>query len=34
MRQRSMLIEHMENTGNPTDVGKEKEDRGLMMFMF
>lgn len=34
VRQRSMLIEHMENTGDLTDAGMEKEDRGLMMFMF
>ena len=34
VRQRSMLIEHMANMGDLTDVGMEKEDLGRMMFMF
>ena len=34
VHQPNMLFEHIENTGNPTDVGMEKEDRGLMMFTF
>ena len=32
--QPNMLIVHMENTGNLTDVGMEKEDLGLMMSTF
>ena len=34
VRQRDMLIEHMANTGDQTDVGKEKEDLGPMMSTF
>ena len=34
MRQPNMLIAHMENTGDLTNVGMEKEDLGRMMFMF
>ena len=30
----NMLIAHMENTGNLTDVGMEKEDLGPTMFTF
>ena len=32
--QQDMLIEHMENTGDLTDVGMEKEDLGPMMSTF
>ena len=31
MHQPNMLIEHMVDTENQTDVGKEKEDLGPMM---
>ena len=31
---RDTLIEHIANTGNLTDVEMEREDLGLMMFMF
>ena len=34
VRQRSMLIEHLADTGDQRDVGMEKEDLGQMMFMF
>ena len=34
VRQQSMLIEHMENMGDLTNVGMEREDLGPMMFMF
>ena len=34
VRQQDMLIEHMANTGDQTDVGMEKEDPGPMMSMF
>ena len=34
MRQRDTLLEHIENTGNLTDVGMEKEDLGRMMSTF
>jgi len=32
--QQDMLIEHMENTADLTDVGMEKEDLGPMMSTF
>ena len=34
MHQRDSLIARMENTGNQTDVGMEKEDLGRIVFMF
>ena len=34
VHQQDMLIEHMPDTGNPTDVGMEREDLGLMMYTF
>ena len=34
VRRQDMLIEHMANTGDQTDVGMEKEDLGLMMSTF
>ena len=34
VRQRNTPIGHLENTGDLTNVGMEKEDLGRMMFMF
>ena len=34
MRQQNMLIARMENMGDLTDVGMEKEDLGRMMSTF
>ena len=34
MRQRDSLIEHIGNTGHRANAGMEKEDLGLIVFIF